>query len=1611
MSDSWRSSACARRVSWSFGVLLLVLAVPGLWAAAPARAATVPSVYYVPKPEAQLRSAYLNLCPTAGTTMHTVVSIVASADNAVIYYDEWEDGYESDPSVRTQTSTQVWGDNDPSNGIPPGYATDVLNSGDVIALENDVPVPRVATSLFYDGGDKIAANRMLAVTRAGWALNPGTVLAGAGEVHRTLDWGLDYRSPVGTNVSSADQRGMFLYTGMLIMASQDGTQVQIDADNNGGFETTTTLAQGESYLVNGGVRVGGHVVASKPVQVDVITGDTAATYESRSFSLFPTSLWSGTYYSPVGSTVRQGTTETTYVFVYNPNSAAISVTMRTVSGDTTNNINAGTYRRYTMPTDGGAQFFSASSQPFFAVTCVGARYAANDTQANQVYDWGFSLIPQSSLTTMAIVGWGPGRDAASSVNPTENASPVWVTPVAGTTVYVDYDADPTTGPLTDPYGSKYDVAYTTTAWQSRKVYDTVDRNQTGMRLYTLDNTLIATAWGQDPATASPGAPALDLGTTVLPLPEFTVSKTSTLYTDVDGDGFIDPGDTITYTIRVNGIGPAPLFNVVVTDPLPANTTYVANSTTYALYTAAPSAVADDASGTAYPLDGTGKTVAFVTPYQYFTYTFRARIDSPLPAGVSTISNTVTAKMNVASMAQTADTTVGGTLSTTRFAHAGDWITVDTYSVDALLYIETADLDQNMNPGVAETVQVTVTSATGGDSETITLTETGPDTGIFRGTLQSSGTGGSGNDNGVLRAPLNDVLTARYVDPDFPADTSSAVANIRPTLALVSNLSAWAAPGSGVVVGWRTQSEWGTLGFDLLRLDPGTGEYRKVNQALVPGLFDSPLGGDYRVTDPIARSGHEYTYLLRELEADGATYDYGPFTTRVRVAAKGAQAPASGMKRVARPAGASDAARVKLGHTTERVGAEARAARVGARVKIASTRSGLVLVTAAKLADPMGLSAARIKQLIKSGGLALSYRDAPVAYLPARDGSSFVFFDPGATGTYSDANVFWVQPGQGRLMRNAKATSAGASASAASATFAATARAEEHLTPVPRLYSDPEADFWLWDCVFSGVPSMATKTFPVRVPGAAGSGSATLVLRLIGVLASASGAHHVSVTVNGTAVGEGQWAGAATHELTLALDGALLADGANQVGLTAETDAAGSLVYVDSIAVRYQRRYVADDGSLLARGDGNSPVTVDGFADAAIRVLDLSNPAAPAVAPATVTAGANQGFRVTFTPTAATTPYLAADASASHEPASLVADVPSILKTKAKGAQYVIVAPTALCPSAQRLADYRAARGLTSKVVDLEDIYDEFNGGMASPLAIKSFLAYAFDNWRQAPRFVVLAGAGTFDYKDYSGCGGNFVPPLMVSSPDGLVASDQRLADVRGDDSIPEMVIGRLPVVSAAELDAQVTRIAAYEASSGEWIDRALFVADDADRAGDFPACSDALANLLATPYRAQKIYVKASDPAAARAELLQAWNQGAAFVSYLGHAGLQDLTSDGLFGFADATALSNGAKMPVTALMTCAAGDFAVPGADALAETLVLNPNGGASAVWSSSGLSRNPDALVLDEGLVRALFVDGEQTLGSAVLDSMRAYAASGRVRYNLDTYNLLGDPALAVR
>jgi hypothetical protein len=359
---------------------------------------------------------------------------------------------------------------------------------------------------------------------------------------------------------------------------------------------------------------------------------------------------------------------------------------------------------------------------------------------------------------------------------------------------------------------------------------------------------------------------------------------------------------------------------------------------------------------------------------------------------------------------------------------------------------------------------------------------------------------------------------------------------------------------------------------------------------------------------------------------------------------------------------------------------------------------------------------------------------------------------------------------------------------------------------------------------------------------------------------------------------------------------------------------------------------------------------------------------------------------------------------------ILPDTPSALRETQNEAEYLVITTQALKQTAQTLADYR--HDLRSQVVDIEDIYDEFNFGNPSPYAVKAFLTHA-RKWRTPPRYVVLAGDGSFDYKNVQGEGDNLIPPMMANTPSGLSPSDAWFVE-REKASQREIAIGRLPVTTPGELAEVIRKILARESALalGEpWLRNTLLVADDADAAGDFLLSSEMVASVAPAGVPVARAYISAAGAAQVRGDLIGAMNEGAGAVSYFGHGGFDQLADESLLTSADAAYLVNRDRPTVMTAMTCLAGNSALPGYSVIGESLLVQDGGGVAAFFGPSGMSENDLADHIAGGFYSAMWSGSSDRIGDAVNSTRRAYKASNLPVYMLSIYNLLGDPAMRLR
>jgi hypothetical protein len=552
-------------------------------------------VYYLPYPEQDAfdcleASSQSSMLPMPSNNIRTVISIKIPYPGMILIWDHWEDGYEADPQHPTQSTTQIWGDGNPYNGIAPGYITDDLPAGAGIVLDNTMPSnPRNPASIFYDGKDKVVSSGHISITQVLGEPTYLPVQTIKTNVTSVGDFGLSFTIPVGQNFNSRD----FQYTALFIRASENNTSINVDKDNNGTFETNFTLNEGQSYLVNGGVLTGATVAANKPIGVEWHAAGVD-NFSVRNAPIFPATWYSNIYYTPVPTTQSP---DTAVVMLYNNLNRSIEINWYWgPSGSGTINLPAKTVKRFPLgiSSNNAYKFVNPTGEAFTAIEIIDSYTPGGGGNNGVTYDWSFNLISEERLTSFASVAWAPGGlNILPPSSPDVNGNPIWVTPSASTTIYVKWDGDLLNGGSVSPCGFRYDDSYTLQALRYQRLKDNNDNDQGGIAVYTCDGTKIAAVYGEDPQGSSTGIGIAywDVGTTIQPF-----CGTKLIFAN-DDRAYTLTDQPVTVPVLKNDIG----FLAVIDPPTlstsgylqPKNGTVSVNSNGTVLYTPNPGFVGLD----------------------------------------------------------------------------------------------------------------------------------------------------------------------------------------------------------------------------------------------------------------------------------------------------------------------------------------------------------------------------------------------------------------------------------------------------------------------------------------------------------------------------------------------------------------------------------------------------------------------------------------------------------------------------------------------------------------------------------------------------------------------------------------------------------------------------------------------------------------------------------------------------------------------------------------------------------------------------------------------------------------------------------------------------------
>lgn len=554
-------------------------------------------------------------------------------------------------------------------------------------------------------------------------------------------------------------------------------------------------------------------------------------------------------------------------------------------------------------------------------------------------------------------------------------------------------------------------------------------------------------------------------------------------------------------------------------------------------------------------------------------------------------------------------------------------------------------------------------------------------------------------------------------------------------------------------------------------------------------------------------------------------------------------------------------------------------------------------------------------------------------------------------------------------------------------------------------------------------------------------------------------HRVDVVLNGTTIGSGSWQGQDSYQLTIdAVDSRLIKKGKNVLELVVPKRFLPDgetwlidVVLLNWLQLEYPRthrlRFEQERFDLVGLRPGRS-VALNTEPGQRIDFYGAHGWKLPAAAQS-ITDGESKTSLSWSPPTLETgavtddTVYAVRHGSLSR-PQAVTVDHPSSLRPTEQQADYLMISHPRLRQAIEPLADLHRGRGLTVEVVDVEDIYDEFNHGVPDPGAIRDFIAHAYHHWATPrPQFVLLVGDASWDIKNESADDAdyadwtyrpgekrrfvknssyayedqpsdpahrNLIPAWSYASYQGHAASDNGFVTVDGDDTLPDLAIGRLPVTEAADVAAIVEKTRRYvlDAPVGPWRRDILWITNEMR---SFQNRSNRLANELADQgFGASKVYPSSdeADNLEHQAALRQSFDQGQLLVHFYGHGGRYiwrtgppDLTKNhDLFTLDDLDRLSPTRRLPLVLSMSCYSAPFDHPTADSIGEKFLRLADRGAIAVLAASW--RNSPSTRFSRRLTDEL--TQRQPMGEAI----RRAKVDSKSEPMIALYNLLGDPAI---
>ncbi|PIQ09105.1 MAG: hypothetical protein COW71_08235, partial [Ignavibacteriales bacterium CG18_big_fil_WC_8_21_14_2_50_31_20] len=333
----------------------------------------------------------------------------------------------------------------------------------------------------------------------------------------------------------------------------------------------------------------------------------------------------------------------------------------------------------------------------------------------------------------------------------------------------------------------------------------------------------------------------------------------------------------------------------------------------------------------------------------------------------------------------------------------------------------------------------------------------------------------------------------------------------------------------------------------------------------------------------------------------------------------------------------------------------------------------------------------------------------------------------------------------------------------------------------------------------------------------------------------------------------------------------------------------------------------------------------------------------------------------------------------------------------------------------------------TKIIDMDDIYDEYSYGFFNPEAIKEFLSSTYKYWQSPkPSSVFLVGGATYDYygnkNKYTGVSErvlNYVPSYGASVSDNWFV----IWDSTGA-YIPQMNIGRLPVTTDEEFDWYFEKHKNYLTQvSDDWNKRYMFFSGgkttSQSELDQMREANQFVIDNYVTPKpiggKSEHFYKTIEPPTNfgpfTDEYLKNAVDDGGVFISYLGHSGTQTWDNS----IVNPVQLKNSKnRYPIVTDFGCSTGRFAEPDVISFSQLFTIGHDGQALAYIGNASLGFVSTSITMPKLFYKKILSENILTVSEAhkqaKLEMLQTYGSTGIYELFALTNTLIGDPLLAL-